>query len=333
MARRLSAGHVDLVTLSGWGLVSSFLTFLEELPFFAWLDLEGKGFQRGPEGAPIPIARLILTDQLKILLGIRSINLVPGVPFGPLFREIALRQRIGSTTTHLPTGFCQRGNLARGPMHQNTLADAVERLSADEVEQVLNGTARRLAERGFFATSKGHFALDGFDLPTTVKYVGAGLLKKTEKKVTKDKQVVESERYVYGFQVFVVYEVRLRLVVAAKVVPIPERETSHTLALVRQAIRNLGPGVLRVLPMDRGFLDGTDLWVLKHQCGSDCVVPAKDKMRVTVAARELGGRDVDGESIFRPERVGAQKRAKDGTVTWEGQVAVVGVAELRSYDQ
>ena len=146
VARRLTSGQVDLVTISGWGFVSSFLAFLDELQFFALLDLEGKGFQR----VLIPIARLILTYQLKILLGISSINLVPT----KLFREIALLQLIGYTTTQLQTGFCQRGNLARGPMHQNTLADAVERLSADEVAQVLNGTAHRLAgPRGCPASS------------------------------------------------------------------------------------------------------------------------------------------------------------------------------------
>ena len=163
MARRLVAGHVDLVTISGWGFVSSFLAFLDELEFFAVLDLEGKGFQRGPEGAPIPIARLVLTYHLKILLGIASINLVPT----KLFREIALLRLIGYTTTQMQVGFCQRGNLSVGPMHKNTLADAVERLSADDLERVLNGTAQRLAQRGFFAQSKGHFALDASDLPTT----------------------------------------------------------------------------------------------------------------------------------------------------------------------
>ncbi len=325
VARRLTAGRIDLVTISGWGFVSSFLAFLDEISFFALLDLEGKGFQR----VLIPIARLVMTYEMKILLGIGSINLVPT----KLFREIALLRLIGYTTTQMQVGFCARGNLACGPMHQNTLADAVERLSADDLAAVLNGTAQRLAERGFFATSKGHFALDASDLPTTDAYVGAGLLKKTEKRVTKDKQVVEVERWVYGFQVFVVYEVRLRLVVAATVVPIQERETQHTLALVRQAIANLGAGTIKVLLMDRGFLDGADLWVLKHDLGIDFVVPAKDAMRVTTDARQLGRRAADGTNIFPQERVGTRKEGKDGRVRWEGQVTVVGVARITSYDQ
>jgi len=94
VAHRLTAGHLDLVTLSGWGVVSSFLTFLEELSFFARLDQEGTGLKRGPEGTPIPSARLILTSQVKIFRGIGSINLVST----KLFREIALLQLIGYTT-------------------------------------------------------------------------------------------------------------------------------------------------------------------------------------------------------------------------------------------
>jgi hypothetical protein len=325
VARRLTAGKIDLVTVSGWGFVAGFLSFLEELRFFALLDLEGAGFKR----VLIPIARLVLTYELKILLGIGSINLVPT----KLFREIALLRLIGYTTTQMRVGFCRRGNLAAGPMHQNTLADAVERLSAADLAAVLNGTARRLAERGFFAESAGVFALDASDLETTARYAGAGLLTKTEKKRTKDKRIVEIERWVYGFQVFVVYEVRLRLVVAATVVPIQERETQHTLALVRQAVANVGPGVVRTLLIDAGFLDGADLWVLKHQWGIDFVVPAREKMRVTTDARALCRREADAASIFPQERAGTKRVATDGTVTWVGRVAVVGVAELRSYDQ
>src|SRR5712691_454423 len=87
VAQRLSAGRIDLVTVTGWSFVASFLAFLDQLEFFALLDLEGRGFLR----VMIPIARLILTYQLKILLGISSINLVPT----KLFREIALLRLIG----------------------------------------------------------------------------------------------------------------------------------------------------------------------------------------------------------------------------------------------
>jgi hypothetical protein len=325
VAERLTAGQVDLVSVSGWGIVGQWLAFLEVVEFFALLDIEGSGFQR----VMIPVARLLLTYQVKILLGIGSINLVPT----RLFRDIALLKLIGYTTTQIQAGFCQRGHLAAGPMHKNTLADAVERLSAEELETLLNETVKRLVARGCLAHSLGHFALDASDLETTRRYTGAGMKTVTERKVTKKKEMVEIERYLYGFKVLIVYEVRLRLVVAAKVVPINEHESQHTLALVRQAISNLGPGVLRVLLMDRGFLDGETLWTLKHELKIDFVVPAKDGMHVTTDARLLSQRAPDQATIFPHERPGHQQRRHDGTVRWKDQVTVVGVAELGSYDQ
>ena len=325
VARRLSAGHVDVVTLTGWSFVASFLAFLDQLAYCVLLDLEGQGFLR----VMIPIARMVLTYQLKILLGIPSMNLVPT----KLFREIALLQLIGYTTTQLRSGFCQRGNLACGPMHKNTLADALDKLTPDELATLLNGTAQRLVAHGFFAKSPGCFALDASDLPTPPTYPGAGMVTKVHKKRTKDKQVVEIAEHVYGFQVFVVYEVHWRLIVAAKVVPIQEHETRHTLDLVRQAIRNLGPGILRVLVVDRGFLDGADLWTLKQTLGIDFVVPSKAKMRVTTDAQALARQEADRESIFWAERVGVLKSGKDGRERPEGQVTVVGVADLASFDQ
>jgi hypothetical protein len=133
--------------------------------------------------------------------------------------------------------------------------------------------------------------------------------------------------------VLIVYEVRLRLVVAAKVVPINEHESKFTLALARQAVKNLGEGVLRVLLMDRGFLDGQDLWVLKAELGIDFVVPSKDKMRVTEDARGLCRQARDGQSLFEAERAGKKRVEKAGKVKREGQVSVVGIASLKSYDQ
>lgn len=328
VAKRLSKGQISLVTCSGWGFVASFLAFLDEISFCTLLDIEGTGFKR----MMIPIARLIMTYQLKILLGIPSINLVPT----KLFREVALLKLIGYTETQMRAGFCERGNLVSGPMHKNTLADAVERLSAAELEDLLNKTASRLAQRGFFKRSKGHFALDATDLETTARCKNAGMKKYTERKVTKDKQVVEVERYAYGFKVLIVYEVHLRLVVAAKVAPIQKHESQLTLTLIRQAVKNLGPGVLRVLLIDRGFLDGQDLWVLKQGMGIDFVVPAKSDMRITADAQGLCREEADGVYIVKQEYAGKQRVVKKGKKTevrWEGQVSLVGVAELGSYDQ
>jgi len=323
----LTAGQVSQVTVSGWGFAARFLAFVEHLEYVGLLGIEGQGFQR----VMIPIARLLLTYQLKVLLGIGSMHLVPT----RLFREVGLLQLIGYTTAQLQVGCCRRGHLAVGPMHRDTLADAIERLTAVELEQILNGAVQRLAARGCLTTSRGHFALDASDLATTPTYQGAGKKTVTERKAVgrgKDRRVVDVERLVYGFKVLIVYEVRLRLVVAAKVVPINEHESRFTLELVRQALANLGPGLPRVLLIDRGFLDGLDLWTLKHELGVDFVIPAKTDMRVTADARGLCRRlDPEG-GIIEQTRAG-KPVTRQGRERWSGQVTVVGVPELRSYDQ
>lgn len=325
VAQRLTAGQISQVTISGWGWAAQYLAFLEHLHYWTLIDLDGMNFQR----VLVPIARLIVTYQLKILLGIGSMNLVPT----KLFREVALLQLIGYTVQELQVGCCQRGQLAAGPMHKNTLADAMERLTTAELESVLNGVAQRLAAQGFFRTSRGHFALDASDLPTTATYAGAGRKTYLERRVTPQRQVVEVVRVAYGFKVLLVYEVRLRLVVAAKVVPIQQHESQFTHALVRQAITNLGPGVLRVLLIDRGFLDGQTLWRLKQTWGLDFVVPAKDDMRVTADARGLCQQPPDGQDLVRQARAGQATGTRTGQSKVPGQVTVVGVADLRSYDQ
>ncbi len=294
--------------------------------FYSLLGIEGKGFRR----VMIPIARLIMTYQMKVLMGIGSMNLVPA----KLFRQAALLKLIGYSEAQMAAGLCERGKLEAGPMHKNTLADAVERLSSEELEQLLNETASCLRARGLFKGSKGHFALDATDLETTARYSGAGVKRYREWKWNiKEKKAVEVERFAHGFKLLVVYEVRLRLVVAAKVVPINEHESKFSLLLVRQAVEKLGEGVIRVLLMDRGFLDGRDLWVLKAEMGIDFVVPSKDKMRVTEDARGLARQKGDGQSLFAAERRGKRRVDKAGKVRWEGQVSVVGIAGLESYDQ
>ncbi|MCI0355578.1 MAG: transposase, partial [Acidobacteria bacterium] len=256
-------------------------------------------------------------------------NLVPT----KLFREIALLQLIGYTTTQLQAGCCQRGHLAVGPMHKNTLADAIERLTAAELEYVLNGAVQRLVAGGCFRESRGHFALDATDLETTPRYQGAGVKRYTERRVGKDKRIVEVERLVWGFKLLIVYEVQLRLVAAAKVVRINEHESQYTRALVQQAVTNLGPGVLRVLLIDMGFLDGADLWWLHQTLGLDFVVPAKDNMLITADARGLcRSRDL-ATGIVQQARAGRRYVDSQGKVHSPGQVTVMAVPALCSYDQ
>jgi len=319
VAKRLLDGEVTMISSASWAFFERFLVFLHQVGFFEVIGVEGKQFYR----QMIEVSLLVMTYSAKVLLGIASINQVPG----RLFRDTALLLLIGYTTEQLASGFCNRGYTDKQkPMHKNTLADAVEKLNAEEVAHILNEAVKRLAARGVFRSSQGHFALDSTDLETTEHYRGAGKKKVTVRQRLPDGRYVEIEEYRYGFKLVVIYEVHLRLIVAAQVAPINQHDTNFTRDLLQQAIDNVGAGVIRVLLMDMGFLDGEMLWRIKHTYHIDFVVPSKDNMRVTREARSFRERKADGEYLFRDERPGDGPKQK-------GHLCLFGVKEVTAYDQ
>jgi len=319
VAQRLLDGDVTMISSASWAFIEPFLLFLHELGFFELIGVDGKKFRR----QMIEVSLLIMTYSAKVLLGISSINQVPG----RLFRDRALMLLIGYSTDQLMSGFCCRGHEDKQkPMHKNVLADAVEKLTAEELAYILNGAVKRLAERGVFKQSKGHFALDSSDLEATEHYRGVGKKKVKVRKRLPNKQYIEYEEYIYGFKVVIIYEVHLRLIVAAQVAPINRHDSNFTLDLLKQAIANVGEGVIEVLLMDRGFLDGETLWTIKHTYGVDFIVPSKDDMHVTTDARSFRKAKADGEHLFRAERPAQGQKL-------EGQVRLYGVKGVTAYDQ
>jgi hypothetical protein len=320
VARRLLAGEVSMVGGTGWSFVEPFLAFLGEIGFYEVIRIDGERFVR----KMMAVSLLILTYEVKVLLGLAGMNGVGKT----LFRDIALLKLIGYSTRQLQAGFCERGyGDKQKPMHKNVLADAVEKLTAQELETILNKSIQRLVAKGVFAESQGHFALDGSDLETTARYRDTGMKTVTEQHWSrKEKKGVEIEKVIYGFKLLALYDVHLRLVVAVKVVQIQEHDSLFARSLLQQGIANLGKGVIRVLLIDRGFLDGLTLWQIKNEDGIDFVVPVKSNMHVTSDARAFLKQKPDTQFLFAAERPGAGQKQT-------GHVKLMGIKSLTSYDQ
>jgi hypothetical protein len=311
VGKRIGAGDYEMITGTGWGFLDRFFIFLFSIGFFSSLEVEGSGFER----IMVPLAKLFMTYEMKILLGIQSVNKISGY----LFRDTALLMMIGFTAKQIQEGFCNRDRGKRqGPVIPQTLAEALGRLSTKEADYILNKAIEILCKRGFIRA--GTFIIDSTDLLTTEKYEGAGRRTVMEQKRDKDGKLVEIPKTEYGFKLIIIKELQSRMVVAAKLVKIQEHESPYTLELVCKAERNMGKKAkIKILLMDRGFLDGLTLWKLKHQMGIDWIVPAKTNLHITQDIRSL--RDAkDNESIYREHDL------KD-------EIWVVGVAALLSYDQ
>ena len=309
VAKRILAGDYQRIDTGGWGFLDKFVIFLKALGFLECLDVAGEGYHR----RMITIAKLLLTYQIKILMGIVSMNRVPGSLFG----DIGLLMMLGYTAEQIESGHCKRGKGKNNkPLHKNTLADALDRFSPEELEGILNGGVKLLARQGFIKDTT--FLMDGTDLPTTEKCAGAGR-RTVDKQVwsRKEKRLVTISVTAFGFKLMLMRSLESRIIVAAKVIQIQESEKACTLAMVKQATENLGEGKIKLLLIDRGFLDGLTLWILKYTYGIDWIIPSRTDMAVTKDARGLRDKG-DPKRIFRQAR---------------GGLKVVGISGLLSYDQ
>lgn len=309
VAQRIMAGNYRTLRWGGWGFLDQFVIFLKTIGFLECLDIAGEGYVR----RMITIAKLLLTYQVKILMGISSMNQVPQL----LFSDIGLLMMLGYTAEQIESGHCKRGKGKKtGPMHKDTLADALDRFTPQEMEHILNSGVKLLAKRGFIKDTV--YLMDATDLETTEKCQGAGR-KTVEKQVwsRKEKRLVEISVTTFGFKLMVLRSLDSRIVVAAKMTQIQESEKNWTLPLIHQATENLGGRKIRLLLIDRGYLDGLTLWTLKYSLGIDWIIPARTDMAVTKDARGLREKE-DPKRIFRAERE---------------DLKVVGVKGLLSYDQ
>ena len=307
VAKAAREGNVDTITGTGWGFLDRFFYFLYSIRFFKITDIKSTGYRR----IMLPLTMLITTYSIKILLGISSMNKIPNL----LFREVALLSMIGFTATQIKNGSCARGKGKSAPINKNTLSRMLSRLTASEVNAILDETVKVLAAKGFVKGST--FILDATDIKTTQKCQGAGI-KRVKKRsyLKKEARWIETEELIYGFKLIVIWEKASRVIVAAKIVKIADHESKHTLGLLAQAKRNTGKTKIRLLLIDNGFMDGKTLWAIKHKHGIDFIVRIRTNMSLASDARSF--RDL-------PFAITAENKDRG--------LKVLGIASLTTYDQ
>ena len=331
VARRLyRKQEVDGVyKLDEGAVLDDFFHFLQALGVMALLEeVHGVAIQR----EMVPYVQYVLLYGLKTLFGIESMNALPAL----LFSDEALMQLVGFNAQHVRQGMCQRGAAKRqgertpGPISPETLANNIVKLNLRDLERVFNGAIRALAKADVFAKQVTGIA-DGTDLETTARYRGCGQV--TRKVRIEDKQGREHaiEVTVYGWKVRLLIDATTKMPLAVKVGQIQEHETHWTRALVTQARANLaGHARLHKVVLDRGFLDGTDLWWLDQQ-GLSFVVPAKTTMAVTADARAQAAA---GEEVTVGRRAHTVRHGQGKTARTERlETEVVGITGLTTYDQ
>src|SRR2546421_9954502 len=258
--------------LSDAGLLDEFFVFLKDV---GMLEAFEQVSQAGVKRTLVPTVQFVLLYVLKVLLGAESMNELPRV----LFSDLALMELVGFNAHQCESGLTKRGDASRstkkkqGPLTAQCLADNICKIPHEEMERLFNRMVQLLARRGLFS-GKLVVALDGSKLPTPRSYQGCGKLKQTRSvKVKGQKEAATEEYYVYGWKVLVLIEVQTRLPLALKLVKIQEYEGSWLIPLLEQAQRNLGEHAhIETIVIDRGYLDGADLWRGDHKGKNHVIV-------------------------------------------------------------
>jgi len=328
VAQGLYSGEAieEMHELSEAGLLDEFFVFLEELGMMAALEqVELAGVQR----VLVPTVQFVLLYLLKVLFGGQSMNELPRW----LFSNMALMELVGFNARQVEEGLTKRGDAQRiskkkqGPLTPQCLATNISKLSREQMERLFNQMVKLVGGWGLLDGER-LAALDGSKLETPKTYEGCGKLKQTRRvKVKGQKERATEEYYVYGWKVLVLIDVQTRLPLAMKVVKIEEYEGRWLLPLLEQAQRNLGThGHIGTIVVDRGYLDGQDLWQV-HQQGVLFVVVGKANMTVTQDAQALA-KGERGQARERVVRHGHGKTAREERLRTE----LVGIESLTTYD-
>ena len=191
-----------------------------------------------------------------------------------------------------------------------TLLDNVEKCCKDSVMKVFNNSVHTI--RGLLRS--GTYALDSTIIETKPDFPGCGKTKRKKEGRPNDPPEYD---YICGFKLFILYEVKSRIIVAMNIVPANESDHNYFLPMIKTGNSNCGNGKIKLVIADRGFLNGAHLWELKYKMKIDFIVPAKVGM------------------IIREDAIGLHKNYKDKPLAeWaygKGKCQGYGVDGLKSY--
>lgn len=316
------------------------ITLVDELFYFMrddlglldkWESIQPSSIER----ALIPFHYYLMVYLLKIVYGICYLEPVSDV----LFKNEGLMKLVGFNAYQIENGSCKRGKkrIKNGesstPICVDSLGDNIVKMSSQTVESLFNGSIRSLAAVGTFG-KRITGIIDTSLLPTTKTFSGCGkTVREKEIWSLKDKKVITVMEEIYGFKVAVMMCSKSKIPLAVKFGKIEEADNSFTMKLIEQAKKNLeGYAAIGKIMIDRGFLDGEDLWRLNDQ-GIQFVVPAKKHMEIVKDAYTITGMK-DKEHVFYGERM-EKVRVKEGdnkSKMIEGKTSAIGVSGLMSYD-
>lgn len=197
-------------------------------------------------------------------------------------------------------GFNQKNEYPRTtPCDQDTLRKAVKDVPAADWMNWFNGWAQQVFQGYGFFDPNGIFIGDGSYLfvPDNPAYEDSVVMWFDEHNhpVDYDKLTPEERKKVHRercYKMVSLIHVRGDCYVYAAVALVPgnRNECPVLYELVEKFVQSVGTGVIKLLILDRGFIDGKNVTRCKKEFGIDVLIPMKKKMDIWEDAWALGGK-------------------------------------------
>lgn len=283
--------------------------------------LKSEGIADDFAGAPFTKERKV-TDNTEVFPMIYMMNILSGDwavrRTQKILRNEATLRVLGFSDEEIADGLTQRGKKNQygegyerksGIMASTTVIDNLACFEYKGLEGCFNAYIDRESGEGGVDFG-GVYILDSSIVETVEGYPGAKPVRR------RNEEGEETDEVVWGFKVFILSSARTLTPVAIHITTANAADSPMFLEMVKRGAANLGEGKIKVVLADRGFIDGQQMYKLKHDMGIDFVIPAKKNMEIWKCMTGLRG---DNKKNIEEWRYG--KKGMSGGYLSKGSVS------------
>jgi hypothetical protein len=272
----LQRGEYDDASLTGSGRLDDLMALAEGLGILQ--ELNGIHLELTREGS---IPRWFIQRALwcRTVVGDESLNAMQE----GLFRDVGVLRLLGCTAQEIREGFDpERNRGEHTPCHVDSLRYCVKQTPVALFYDTFIHCRARWIKAGFIKR-RGTYILDATEIAVYGEYEGAGQMTVLEETVDAQGKLHRRKVVTKGFKLvtlsYLLPRRKLLVVMAYRLLPIQQHEITVSDELIDEVLTIMGEGAIRLLLIDRGFLDGERLgrWQSRRM---DVLVPVKHNMAV-----------------------------------------------------
>jgi hypothetical protein len=298
----LQRGEYDDASLTGWGRLDDLMALAEGLGVLKALHMIHPELTR--EGS-IPRWFIHQALFLRTVVGDESLSAMQE----GLFRDTGVLRLLGCTARDIREGFDpQRNGGTHTPCHVDSLRYSLKQTPVAEFYQAFTRCRAHWIKAGFIKR-RGTYILDATKIAVAGEYEGAGEMTVSEEVIDAQGKLHRRKVVTKGFKLvtlsYLLPRSTLLVVLAYRLLPMQQHEITVSDEVLDEVVEAMGEGAIRLLLLDRGFLDGERLgrWQTR---GLDILVPVKHNMAVLADMQGLAKLPPD-ERIVPAERRGVKE--------------------------